>query len=706
MLIYRISDAIDKLQATLHNRGMFARKLKTDNKAYHSTHMRTVRRVYEELLSRVWRHGKVEANQVWDYRANGHSVSTPRMISSVTKTDVTCIDVSTPSYWRMNLESPVEFAGAISLLLRDGPAHFVELGPHSTLELPIKQTVNQTNSPQINGCLYNSALSRGKDTAVSVLSLVGSFFLNGHDEISFKSLLESSTHKPLSVLTDLPAYPWDYESQCPWHEPRIVSEFRSRNHARHDLLGSQVPGGSKATTTWRNIINVEEISWLKDHRLGPSIVFPAAAYIAMAIESVCQVSEISLANCPGVTIKNMAFLKAMNFHVEKQPRIEIFTEMEPLRTSNTTTSPTWWRFTVNSISRDASQSFIHAVCIVRLSGGDTKTLTQRRIKLNQSSMVKQATHVWYEKFTQEGLNWGPQFAVMENIFCDSARRSFIAAATTHLVREENSYQKDHLKHIAHPINIDSMLQTAFVATTRGWARDLRAKVPVSIDTVEISSPAALDIDATKSWSVESTSESVGFGTVNIDAELINQYEDVLVRMHNVRAIRFQGNTQTDNTGNPSPKTPLVRVVWKPDITALPVGPNNGLSEYLDWFEKIYSRDNNNNQISDIRLAGALDLVAFKFPNLRILAIGFQPETVNLFKTILRAEQYLARFEIFKEARIAEDGGLSIVDCDDIHSTKLNGVDQNLLLEKKFDIIITSSVSSSTTLWKPQSAILM
>jgi acyl transferase domain-containing protein len=684
------STAIDKLLSVFQERGTFARKLRTGDKAYHSHHMHAVGPVYEELLQRVWHDSEING------KANGHSESTIRMISSVTKTNVTATDVATPHYWRINLESPVEFEAAVSLALENGPTHFIELGPHSALELPIKETVNKVNGTS-EGHLYHSALSRGKDSSVSVLSLVGSLFLHRHDEISFQAILESdsdSSHRPVQVIYDLPAYPWDYGSSCPWTEPRNVTEFRNRKYPRHDLLGSQLAGASKANTTWRNILNVEEISWLKDHRLGPSIVFPAAAYIAMATEAVCQVNDIPLHECPGVTLKNVCFLKAMDFHIEQRPQIEIFTELEPLRLSNTTLSAKWWRFSVSSISRDQSQSTTHAVCLVGISSGaEARTSTQRRINLDRSLMEQQATHVWYNKFTQEGLNWGPQFAVMKDIFCDSARKSYVASATTHLVREEDVFPQGdgHLKYIVHPINIDALLQTAFVATTRGWARDLRATVPVSIETVQISSPADLDMNIAQSWFIDSNSEPVGFGTVKIDAEMINESKNVLVSMKNVRAIRFQGNARTET---PKANTPLVRVAWKPDVTVLAAGPNKGFSRYLDWFTNTYSREGSIEE-SDVRLAAALDLIAFKWPNSRVLAVDCKTETISIFKNILRDGDRTRRFETFEQATVGDDGKLHSLheDFDSNNSVVQNGV-LEFSGDVRFDIVIISNVRNT------------
>ena len=216
------------------------------------------------------------------------------MISSVTQTELAASDICKPAYWRRNLESAVQFAGAITMALSENPTHFIEIDPHSALELPLKETASQLKKTH-GEFLYNSALTRGRNAAITILNLIGSLFLHGHDEIAFKAIVEGNdkdTNSPPQLLLDLPSYLWDYSSPSLWNEPRVVTELRHHKYPRHDLLGSQVPGGSKAKTTWRNVVDVHEIPWLQDHRLGPSIVFAAAAYITMAIEAACQVHNI------------------------------------------------------------------------------------------------------------------------------------------------------------------------------------------------------------------------------------------------------------------------------------------------------------------------------------------------------------------------------------------------------------------------------
>lgn len=682
---------MDKLCKILQKREIFARKLNTNGKAYHSHHMKAIGPWYQSMLENFWHTQSGSANSLTNGTFSGCKLPSVRMISTVTGDTAIPAQVSSPVYWRQNLESPVRFEDAVRVILEGENHHFIEVGPHSSLELPIKQTATRLNKAQ-DQYLYSSMLVRGKDATVTALDLVGTLFLHGHDELPYEKMIvdvPKSKFKDPNLLLDLPTYPWDYTAPSLLHEPRSVTEFRNRRYPRHDLLGSQVPGGNKLTTTWRNNLDINELIWLRDHCLGPSIVFPAAAYLAMAVEAMCQVSGFQLHECPGIDLRNFNFLKALDFHPEQRPRVEIFTEMRQSWVSSTAVSNRWWHFSVISLTSGGAHPTIHANGLVSLSE-ESQALIYRQIQLKTGSMEQQATRVWYDKFTREGLNWGPHFAVMEEIFCDRARQSHQACATTHLLRGGNSGPRGQLQYFVHPITIDAMLQTAFVATTGGWVKNLRATVPVTMDSVHFSPLAMLDMNMCKKWFIDSVSERIGFGTVKISAELYNPSGQVLVRMSNVRCIAYQGSIQNDT---PEQRNPLARVAWKPDITAFSAGANDDFSRYLDWFaESCNARGIRANETVK-RLAGGLDLVVHKRPYHRILELDSQPETTALFLDVLCADSPLRRFSCYFKGSVSANGGLLVSEVCPGESDygEASRIGETMSKDKRFDLVIFSAV---------------
>ncbi|KAI0179744.1 polyketide synthase [Hypoxylon sp. FL1284] len=697
------ADAVENLLALLQGKKTFARKLNTDGKAYHSRHMKEIGHLYQQALERVWNIGqhpgsKSESNG--DATRKKKESSQVRFISSVSGTESITSDMATPAYWVSNLESPVRFREAVGELFHLGRYHLLELGPHSALELPIKQ-ISMSEKREPGYYAYNSALVRNKDSAVTLLSLVGSLLLRGNDDLLWENILpddenaKSSGHR---VLTDLPHYPWDYTAPMLWTESRAVTEFRNRLYPRHDLLGSQIPGANMLTITWRNIIDMNEITWLKDHRLGPSVVLPAAAYIAMGVEAACQVNKVRLRDCPGVEMRHFNFLKAMDFHAEQRPRLEVFTEMQKAPLNSVLASDTWWKFTVSSVSGEDLRPTVHATGLVSLA--KTARVLPRTIGLDKSAMEHQAARVWYDKSSREGLNWGPKFAMMQEVYCDPAKKACNALVATELVRGDQTGDGGYWQYIAHPISMDVMLQTAFVAGTGGSVNKLRAAVPVKVDRISFSAPGLLDMDL-KNWAIDAGSTRVGFGTFSIEAELYNAFGDTLVRMEGARLLAYQGNVQREA---PEQRNPMCRVVWRPDVMLMDAGVNPGLAGYMDWFAQHLA--------SEVavpeplrRLVGALDLCVHKDANARILLLDVDTDTSDVLLKVLKAVSPFRHFETITRGTLA-DGELHGYEI--LSTGSENGTtEEPIPKETKFDLVFSpESCPSGVKDWIAESAILV
>ncbi|GKZ73242.1 hypothetical protein AnigIFM50267_009921 [Aspergillus niger] len=694
--------AVDSLLKVFQKRDIWARKLMTGGKAYHSHHMKAVGPKYEALLERYWDRtdgnvsGQVNghingyanghANGYTNGNVNGHAnedvndqTDTPTpsvaIISTATGSPISPSQVGTPRYWRTNLESPVQFEAAIKITLEKGSYHLTELGPHSALQLPIKQTASALKQSHYT---YDSALIRRQDAWFTILQLIGSLFLQGHDELQYHKMF-ADTPQP-HVLVDLPPYPWEYSLPTLWTEPRASIEFRHRKYPRHELLGSQVSGGNTGGVTWRNVLSLHEADRLTHHCLGAWVMFPAAAYIAMAVEAMCQVAGLQLENSPGVELRDLKFVKALDMDIEKKPSVEIFSEMRPMAIS----SVTKFRYLGEvqcRVDRWQLSGDLAYDAAVRLA--DSPRIS-RNIRLDRSKMQQDAVRVWYDRFLQVGLNWGPRFAVLEEIFRDRARTAPIAASTTRLQQGDKFGQ-----YIAHPISIDAMLQTSFIVTTGGWVNKLRATVPVAMDSVYVAPPSAIDMDTSKPWYVDTRSEAVGFGTHRIDAELFNSSDQVLIRMSQARCIAYQGNRQAETTEQ---RNPLVRAVWKPDLSAL---TSSGLNKYLDYyFTRVYGSNKNANDV--LCLAGVLDLACHQRCNSNILELGSRTQISDSVRGVLGVDSSFRRYNSYYRGTLANG---DLVGEGVFPETKYDQNQDQILRDKRFDIILVPSIG----LWTPDLA---
>lgn len=596
--------SIDKLAQTLTLRGIFARKLNTNGRAYHSHHMKPLGEEYEDLLE----------------KHIGLPVAPPPAVGGLAVTWISSVYAEPfsakimASYWRKNLESPVLFSDAAEQLLKGNKVHVIELGPHSTMEMPLKQVAKKLKMKE-GHMHYNSAIIRNKSGVHTVLNLIGQLFLHGHN-VSFEKVNYVQTPNAPAVqgklLTNLPPYSWTYDSPVLWNEGRQSRELRNRKYGHHDLLGLQMVGGSGIVTTWRNMLKIKDVPWLESHKLGEDIVFPAAGFIAMAIEAICQVKDIERQQRPRISLRNFKIIKALPVSSdEDNAGAEIFTTLRPLRISGTMQSDRWYDFEVSTY--EDSKYTIHAtgtVCVALRADKFPPKLSLKGIDLHVL-----ASRNWYDKFATIGLNFGSHFQTMKNIETDSKRKAMKARAKVDYNDGTKEGPTKEAEYIMHPVLIDSMLQTALVASSAGHIANLACMVPTGIEEANFIAP--YDVDQAESLVVDAISEPTGFASLKIAAELYGNNGDLCGQMENVTAVSFQGIQ--GNQSAIDDRHPMMKVIWKPDITKLTNETAPGFSKHT---AKIAAQLNNKSLPSSLgKLAEMVCVFAHKTPRLDILELG-------------------------------------------------------------------------------------
>ncbi|TLD11638.1 hypothetical protein PspLS_11510 [Pyricularia sp. CBS 133598] len=648
------TDGIKNYKAVLDSRGLFARPLKTDGRAYHSHHMAAVGGLYEDLVVEAMASQAVQ-NDLDE--AAYKNPSPVQWISSVTGQAVGDeMPTAEPSYWRANLESPVLFAQVVEKLLSPGkPIHLVEVGPHSALEMPIKQTrtkvgIDPAKTP------YNSALLRGKDSTTTMLTLAGELFLHGHsiafDAVNNNNNKNNAHHfsrysptKPgvlLSsrqpqVLTDLPKHVWDYNGGAGFNEPRSSIEWRNRTHARHDLLGSRVLGGDGITRQWRNVLRAADIAWLVGHKLDTTTVLPAAGYLAMAIEAACQTAGLSLEQygqgsprC-NFGLRHVHVEKALMVPDDQQTGIEVFTTLQPATAPKTAVGGSWgWhKFIVSTFV--AGESTRHAHGLVKITQNEDSSPIQS-LPVDGEAMEQSAPRTWYKKFVQEGLNFSGPLQSLSEIETHRRRGQMHLLAQTSLspgLTGESAYA-------LHPIAIDALFQSGPIACTRGVVRDFTAKVPVYIEDMELRisgtslpyTSSILDEEAADApaprGSIRTICKAAGLGAISVDSQLY-EGDDLVLRISGCRMVPYSSGAAVGaGARDEFERHPMLHVAWKPDVDKLAdAGAEHGataLSAYLSQFQETHVMgDDGNGLLGAARLAGGvLDLVVHKRPTLNVL----------------------------------------------------------------------------------------
>ena len=668
------ASGIEKILSEFQGRGIFARNLSTDGRAYHSHHMTLIGEEYQDLLE--------EGLTALPVAPMTEGV---RWISSVYAQELTGKTLA--SYWRKNLESPVLFSGAVEGLIKDHKLHLVELGPHSALELPIKQTCTElglTNSD----IHYTTALSRGKNAVECALNLMGTLYLHGHEiEFAKVNLVETMLSanniamQQGKVLTNLPPYPWSYDGVL-WNESRASQEFRQRKHAHHDLLGSQSLGGNGHSTEWRNVLKVKDVPWVEGHRLGDDVVFPGAGYLAMAIEAICQVTGVTKSDKPSFALRQFSISKALQLSMDANADgVEVFTTLTPAKLSGTTYSKKWYEFAVMSF--DNGKSVNHAQGMISI---DTDGPILCKYPSTDIDLEPLATRNWYDRFQKVGLNFGSTFQTMKKIETHRKKKIMHTRAEVPYLQGGGQGKTKQSDYVIHPITIDTMFQAAIIASSAGIMKDLTCKVPTMIEAARFKAPKSNQEG--QMWTVDSVSQPIGFSAIMIAGELHDGQGQVCAQVENVSAVAFQGaglGTVEDE------RHPMLRVTWKPDISKLQ--PNN-LEHFLKYINSASCASPIDGADATLcRLASLVDLLSHKNPRVRILEVG-QPnlQVTRVLLDVLQTDSAFQRYGAYSRAYLSDKDELMVEDV--ASAASLSGdLDRTKgAKDKIYDLIIATAIS--------------
>ena len=629
--------AVDRLLDYCNSRGIFARKLITGGKAYHSHHMLSIGEELEQLITQA-----VQS-------LSSPKRSDPKVIMVSSVTDSIISGRPPPSYWRQNMEFPVRFCQAVEKLISTDEYHFVEIGPHSALEQPIGAIIKELGH-HTDSYPYNSAMIRGKDSAVCFLNLVGSLFLHWH-AIQFDKLNHVEGHKETMettqgrLLTGLRPYRWTYDDiAC--SESRISREIRTRKHGEHDLLGLAVPGSDGVELVWRKVVSVNSVPWLLDYKIGKSSTLSSGAYIAMAMEAVCQAQKIM--PVPGkdvFALRNVSMPNMLSLP-QGEETVELFLKLWRERISAFCRSDKWYEFEITSYS-DTSPK-IH--CSGKLSlekvtsfEGSTRTTIPTRM------MLARDTKPWYQALERKGVSYGPSFVSMKSIgICqDSSQRRANGNTTLRQTLDSGEYPES--QYFVHPTTIEAGVQVALIAAASGDIHQIKASVPVFIEQCNILAPPLQSVNAM----IEIEASSCCTGIQSMESAIIFRTQDSkpLIEIYGLSLVSVEVEQQRHPWVE---RQPCLRISWKPDFTRM---DKTSLTRFLNEYKSSTALECEAPSFKV--LCAAIELLAHKNSRMRILEMGggcvFKS---RIFMRALKSEAAVRSFRSYAIGQVDSSNNLS------------------------------------------------
>ncbi|KKY25511.1 putative pks-nrps protein [Phaeomoniella chlamydospora] len=304
-------DAINEAKNLFDEKKTFSRLLNVDT-AYHSHHMLPCADPYLQSL-------KACNIQIKEPRSDCVWVSS--VYEDREALEETLCDDLTGKYWVDNMIKPVLFSQAVEYSLwNGGPFNVaVEMGPHPALKGPATQTIKSATGATIP---YANFMRRGDHELEAFSGGVGYVWSHlGPSYVDFsgyrRAFDEPGSPEP-KLLKNLPTYAWDHKKPH-WRESRISRNYRLRNHGAHELLGRRVFDDSSYEMRWRNILRLSELPWLRGHDFQGQVLFPGAAYVAMALEAARAIA--SGRSIKLIEVKDMSILRALTID-EHHPGVE------------------------------------------------------------------------------------------------------------------------------------------------------------------------------------------------------------------------------------------------------------------------------------------------------------------------------------------------------------------------------------------------
>ncbi|KAK5635554.1 hypothetical protein RRF57_011266 [Xylaria bambusicola] len=389
-------DALTRISLVMEDEKKFSRFLRVD-RAYHSHHMVPSMNPYVKALQECGLR----------IRARLPTHEYPRWISSVAGADVADLDLDRlkGQYWGDNMTKTVLFSQAVErAMLACGPFDMViEVGPHPALKSPTMDVAEAVLGTPIP---YAGTLSRGRDDIESFSDALGSIWTNLGKRCVDLEAFDKAIHSevPPKLLKGLPGYSWIHERVF-WHESRQTAALRNSKGRAHQLIGSICPDQSDRETRFRNYLSLNELSWLKGHKIMGKVLFPAAGYVTAVVEAI--IHHMPVDNIEMLELSDMSFKHALMLDddsaVETQVSITVLTRIE---------NELQAVFSYYSDSRNGDTMLQeNASGKIKISFGRAfdNALPKMPLKMKSAQWLQVDTDLFYESIDALGYNYSGQF---------------------------------------------------------------------------------------------------------------------------------------------------------------------------------------------------------------------------------------------------------------------------------------------------------
>jgi phthiocerol/phenolphthiocerol synthesis type-I polyketide synthase C len=398
-------------------------------------------------------------------------------------------------YWVQNLRHSVLFSPAIQKLCVDGKDTFVELSPHPILLPSIEASAHEVD-PR---ALAVASLRREKPAVATMLAGLAMLYAAGR-KIDWERFYPADAR-----CVSLPQYPFQRE-RC-WPEP--ADPTRTRLHAADSaspLLGHRFESSLEPNVLlWEADLQIANISYLNDHRVLRSAVFPAAGHLEMVLAA-----AKSMFPDQAFEIRNAAFVSAAYLPD---------TGIKTFQLALTPDGSGLFAFAIRSRGDQGEPAWpLRSQGMLRLSAPDASASDPISLaEIQRRCTTHRDGQDHYGRTAKSGLQYGPAFQLVQEVWAGDGES---------LCRLRSDAQ-DSDRDVIHPTILDACLQA--MAHVRPQLPAFRVEdtyLPVSIAQMCIrrAVPSGCDLFS----HAQLTNADAERGTFRTDLQLLDADGNLLV----------------------------------------------------------------------------------------------------------------------------------------------------------------------------------
>ncbi|MEG4811617.1 type I polyketide synthase [Microcoleus sp. F8-D3] len=456
LVISGAGEAVRLVVQELESKGIKTKRLKVSH-AFHSALMKPMLADFRQVVQEVTFH-QPKLNFISNVTGN---------FERVLPTD--------PEYWVDHVLKPVRFASGMETLHREGVEIFVEMGPQ-----PILLGMGRQCLPSGYGT-WLPTLQLEQSDWQGLLQAVGQLYVRGV-AIDWESFHRDYSHRQVG----LPTYPWQRERYWIDVAQRQPSTELAMQNGHHPLLGQRIRSAAlkNQQIVFESQLSSDFPAYLADHALYEKVIFPTAAYVEIALAAGAQIFGAGAReNHPSLVIEEFLIEQSLVLNPEETVSVQLvltpnesgyeFGIFSRKNSDNVDENETW--------TRHSQGYLLSGKAPVAKAPLDLVALKQ---KVNQEIEIKG----YYQKFSNLGVEYGPNFQVVEKLWRSQGDSPEVLGK----IKLPEMVESD-AKDILHPLLLDGCLQLLAAALEDGSESDRKTYFLVGLERLNFLSRPSTSI---------------------------------------------------------------------------------------------------------------------------------------------------------------------------------------------------------------------